>query len=152
MFDRTDDAITGTAEVCDACLSRRTFLAHMAVAGVAAFLAGCAGGSSTGPSGPLEVTVANFPPLASIGGIARVDGNSGKPIAAVRTGDSQYAAFSLVCPHQGATVGIDGSGFRCPQHGARFAADGSWTGGQPTSNLHSLPTQFDSATGILTIS
>ncbi len=152
MFDRTDDPITGPAEACGACLSRRAFLAQTAVAGVAAFLAGCAAGSSTGPSGPLDVTVANFPALASIGGIARVDGNSGTPIAAVRTGASQYAAFSLVCPHQGATVGIDGSGFRCPQHGARFAADGTWTGGQPTSNLHSLSARFDSATGILTIS
>lgn len=152
MLDRTLEPIAGPAEFCGACLSRRTFLAQAAVAGVAVFLAGCAAGSSTGPSGPLSVTVANFPALGSIGGIARVDGNSSTPIAAVRVGTSQYAAFSLVCPHQGATVGINGSGFRCPQHGAQFAADGTWTGGQPTSNLHALSAQFDSATGILTIS
>ena len=65
--------------------------------------------------------------------------------------DTQYAAFSLVCPHMGATVGIVGAGFRCPQHGARFAADGTWVGGQPTSNLRALTTQFNPATGTLTI-
>lgn len=152
MLDPTLDPIPAPAESCGDCLSRRTFLARAAVAGVAVFLAGCAAGSSTGPSGPLSVTVANFPALGSIGGIARVDGNSGTPIAAVRVAAAQYAAFSLVCPHQGATVRIDGSGFRCPQHGARFAADGTWAGGQPTSNLHALSAQFDAATGILTIS
>lgn len=152
MLDRPIDPMSPPAGPCGACLSRRTFLAQTAVAGVAAFLAGCAAGSSTGPSGPLSVTVTNFPALASIGGIARVDGNSRSPVAAVRVGATQYAAFSLVCPHQGATVGIDGSGFRCPQHGARFAADGTWTGGQPTSNLHTLSAQFDASTGILTIS
>jgi Rieske Fe-S protein len=140
---------------CAGCraIDRRAFLQHTALAGVAAFLAGCAAGSSTtGPSftGPLTVTVTDFPALASVGGIARVD-SGGSPVAAVRTGDTQYAAFSLVCPHMGATVGIVGAGFRCPQHGARFAADGSWVGGQPTSNLRALTTQFDAASGALTI-
>ena len=63
----------------------------------------------------------------------------------------QYAAFSLVCPHQGATVNISGAGFQCPQHGARFASSGSWVGGQPTSSLRTLSASFDQASGQLTI-
>ena len=152
QMEHTADLLSSRCAGCRA-IDRRAFLEHTALAGVAAFLAGCAGGSNTtGPSftGPLSVTVADFPALASIGGIARVD-SGGSPVAAVRTGDTQYAAFSLICPHQGATVGIAGGGFRCPQHGARFAADGSWVGGQRTSNLHALATQFDASSGTLTI-
>ena len=155
MAERLSDSMSVLARQCTGCVvvDRRAFLAQTAMAGVAAFLAGCAGGGdATGPSftGPLTVSVADFAALATVGGIARVDGG-GSPVAAVRVGDTQYAAFSLICPHQGATVNISGSGFRCPQHGARFAADGSWVGGQSTSNLHSLTTQFDPATGMLTI-
>ena len=86
-----------------------------------------------------------------MGGIARVDTPDGYPIAVVRTGAQQYAAFSLVCPHQGVTVNISGSGFLCPGHGARFAGDGSWVGGQHTSNLRSLATTYNAASGELTI-
>ena len=44
-----------------------------------------------------------------------------------------FLALSLICPHQGTTVQIAGAAFYCPGHGAMFAADGSWTGGQATS-------------------
>jgi Rieske Fe-S protein len=156
MHDQTDAlaSLLSCAE-CRA-LNRRSFLAHTAVAtAVGAFLSACSAGGSdvTGPpfSGTLVVTPADFPALSTVGGIARVDGGHGSPVAAVRTGDNQYAAFSLVCPHQGATVAIKGSGFQCPQHGARFNADGSWAGGQPTSNLQMLSAVYDRASGSLTI-
>jgi nitrite reductase/ring-hydroxylating ferredoxin subunit len=156
MPDRLQDSRKAPLRDCAGCgvVDRRAFLAQAALAGVAAFLAGCATGADTaGPSftGPLTVSVADFPALATVGGIARVDGG-GSPVAAVRLGATQYVAFSLVCPHQGATVGISGSGFRCPQHGALFTADGKWAGGQPTSNLHALSALFDPTTGVLTIS
>ncbi len=137
-----------------ALVDRRTFLAQTALAGVAAFLAGCSAGSGpTGPSfnGPLVITPAQYPSLGAVGGIARVDTPDGYPVAVVRMGAQQYAAFSLVCPHQGATVNISGSGFLCPNHGARFASDGTWQGGQHTSNLRSLSATYDAASGELTI-
>jgi Rieske Fe-S protein len=159
MLDQLENSIDTLSARCSACagIDRRAFLAQTALAGVAAFLAGCAAGSgTTGPSaftGPLTISVADFPALASVGGIARVDagGRGSSPVAAVRVSDAQYAAFSMVCPHQGATIGIVGSGFLCPQHGARFSANGTWVGGQPASNLHQLTAQFDSATRELTI-
>lgn len=149
--------MTGDGTHCAGCaaLDRRAFLARTALAGVAAFLSACAaGGDPTAPSfrGPVTVVPGDFPALAVVGGIARVDGGQGSPVAVVRVSDAQYAAFSLVCPHQGATVNIAGAGFRCPQHGARFASDGSWTGGQSTSNLRALSAAFDPVTGELTIS
>ena len=156
MSDRPGDTLTPTL-ACAACaaIDRRAFLAQTALAaGVAAFLAACATSSDVtapGFTGTLVVSVSDFPALSAVGGIARVDDGKSSPVAVVRTGDAQYAAFSLVCPHQGATVNVSGSGFRCPQHGARFAADGSWLGGQSTSNLRALAAQFDPATGLITI-
>lgn len=61
------------------------------------------------------------------------------------------AAFSLICPHFGCTVGINGSSFLCPCHGAQFASSGTWMGGQRTSNLRSLSATFSTTTGVLTI-
>jgi Rieske Fe-S protein len=155
MLDQLENSINAVIYRCEACrgIDRRAFLEQTALAGVAAVLAGCAAaGDSTAPSftGPLTVKVADFPALANAGGIARVDSGA-SPVAAVHTGSNQYSAFSLVCPHAGATVGIIGAGFQCPGHGARFAADGSWIGGQPTSSLRQLTTQFDSSSGTLTI-
>jgi Rieske Fe-S protein len=132
---------------------RREFIATSAASAVAALLAAACGTSSTGVNtGPvsLSVQISNYPALTSVGGIARVD-NGGTPVAAVRTGASTFAAFSLICPHFGCTVGINGSSFLCPCHGARFASTGTWIGGQPTSNLTSLSASYDATSGVLTI-
>lgn len=141
-------------------VDRRTFMTGSAIAAVTALLAtasGCAGGDATTapPVNPgsanLSVTVANYPALATVGGIARVDSGNGTPVAAVRTGATTFAAFSLICPHFGCTVGITGPSFQCPCHGARFAASGQWTGGQRTGNLTEFPSTYDATTGVLTI-
>ena len=102
-----------------------------------------------------SVTVANFPALANIGGIAVVDNGSrsGEPIAVARTGASTFVALSLVCPHRGVTVSVVGNNtsFYCSGHGATFASSGAWTGGQSTSNLGSYPLSYDVAAGTLQI-
>lgn len=139
-------------------VTRRTFLAESTLAAVAAVLASaCGDGVFGGAFGPgqvvaLNIDVNNFPALAAVGGIARVDGNSGTPVAVYHSGVDTYEAFSMTCPHAGTTVNIQGSGFRCPNHGATFAANGAWTGGQKTSNLFPLTVVYDAATGMLDIS
>jgi len=135
--------------------SRREFIATSAASAVAALLvAACGGGTqgSSGITGPVSfsVLVSNYPALANVGGIAQVD-SGGAPIAAVRTGASTFAAFSLICPHFGCTVGINGSAFRCPCHGAQFASTGTWIGGQRTTNLAAYGTSYDATTDELTI-
>lgn len=135
--------------------SRREFIATSAASAAVALLVAACGGASgaTGVTGPVSFTVdvSKYPALNSIGGIARVD-NGGPPIAAVRTGTNTFAAFSLICPHFGCTVGINGSAFQCPCHGAQFASTGVWIGGQQTTNLSSYFTTYDATTGVLTIS
>jgi Rieske Fe-S protein len=142
---------------CAGCaqVGRREFLAQSTLLAVAGLLAACGGGGSTGPSasGPLVVRLSNYPALATVGGMAVVDNGSqtGTPIAAVRTGSSSFVALSLVCPHRGTIVELTGSGFYCPGHGAQFAANGDWVGGQPTNNLTAYSTSYDATAGTLTI-
>jgi Rieske Fe-S protein len=134
-------------------IGRRTFLAQSALLAAAALLAGCAAGSDpTAPelSGQATISVSDYPALSTVGGIAMVSIQS-SPLAIVRTGTSTFVALSRVCPHQGSIVNQNGSGFLCPNHGAQFSSTGTWVGGQPTTNMRSYATSYNSATGTLTI-
>jgi cytochrome b6-f complex iron-sulfur subunit len=139
----------------EAVSDRREFITASVASAVTVLLTTSCGGSG-GDSGVLtgpvsfSVQVSSYPALANVGGIARVD-MGGTPVAAVRTGADTFAAFSLICPHRGCTVGINGSAFRCPCHGAMFASSGTWIGGQRTTNLGSFTTSYDATTGVLTI-
>lgn len=140
-------------------LDRRQFVAQSTMGALVALLGAACGGASdtTGTnqiSGPVSLTVqvSGFAALANIGGMARVDSGQGTPVAAVRTSASTFAAFSLICPHFGCTVGVGATSFTCPCHGARFAANGKWTGGQATGNLTPLSTSYDPSTGTLVVS
>lgn len=134
------------------CVTRRQFMIQGAVASIAIVLAGC--GLNNGPTAPgsvnLTINIADYPPLANVGGVAYVDAN-GNPLAVVRLDANAFDAFSRICPHQGGTINTSPGGFTCPVHGARFDDTGHWVGGQPTTNLTSYPAQFDSAAGSLTI-
>jgi Rieske Fe-S protein len=129
-------------------VDRRTFLSAATLAAVGALLQACAGSGAdffTGPSGgALVVTLTNFPALANVGGIARVDNNVGAPTALVRTGASTFRGVTMICTHQGSTIDVIGAtSFRCPNHGALFNADGVNTGGQSTTNLATFTATFD---------
>lgn len=147
--------------------SRRRFVTQALLASVGTFLAACGDGNiggvtgtggSGGPPPPpggnasLTVTLADFPALGADGGIARVDGGSATPVAVTRVNATTYLAFSMICPHAGyKPIGITGAGFECPNHGARFAADGTWTGGQRTFDLAQYTVVFNAGPGTLTI-
>ena len=144
---------------------RRRFLSAALAASVLGVLTACGdgniggldddppagGGGGGGGGAPLTITVANFVPLRTDGGIARVDAGSGAPIAVVRVSASSYRAFSLVCPHAGTTVNVEANGFRCPNHGATFAANGNVTGGPAPTGLTELTATYNATAGTLTI-
>ena len=136
-------------------IGRRQFISASVLAAAAAALAACSasgGGDFTGPgSVGLTLKVSDYPTLASVNGVALVSA-SGSPIAVVRTGASTFIALSRICPHQGSTVNLVSNGFLCPNHGASFTLNGTWTGGQRTSNMRSYTTAYDSAAGTITIS
>ena len=138
-------------------VGRREFLGAATLTALTLLQSACGDGQigGTGPGstsgGTLVVTVAQFAALASVGGVARVDGGRGTPVALVRTGAATFIALSLVCTHQGSTVNIIGAGFLCPNHRARFSSTGVWQGGQVTTNLRSLPASFDAGAGTVSI-
>lgn len=99
----------------------------------------------------LVVPVAKQPGLAAVGGIALFGLDNGYPAAVVRIGSAEYLALSIICPHQGWYMDIDGAGFLCPGHKARFDAHGVWQGGQATTNLKVLASTFDAAAGTVTV-
>ncbi len=141
-------------------VDRRTFLSQAvlasAYAAAAAALAACGGGGGdvTGPTPtPISsnaVTLANYPALASVGGVQTVTLN-GTPLAIVRTGTASYLVLSLVCPHQQTTLNVTSTGFHCPNHGATFDSTGNWVGGQNTTHMATRTSTYDAATGTLTI-
>lgn len=141
--------------------SRRQFIAQSTLAAIAAVLTGGCGDGEIGVVGPppptvienaFTIRIADFPALGTVGGIARVDGNTSNPIAVSRVGPNAFVALSMVCPHAGyKPLDIVSSGFHCPNHGARFAADGNWTGGQRTKDMQSYPTTYNAGAGTITI-
>jgi cytochrome b6-f complex iron-sulfur subunit len=72
-------------------------------------------------------------------------------VALVRTATSSFVALSMVCPHAGTTIGYTGSGWLCPNHGARFTTTGTWSGGQGASNLAVFGTTYDAVAGTVRI-
>lgn len=142
---------------------RRAFVAQslFAAAGLV-FTSACGDGEIGGPLGPgtapplggtLVVTLSDFPALADVGGTARVDGNTGTPVAVTRTGATSFVALSMVCPHASyKPIQITAFGFRCPNHGAEFDEVGDWIGGQRTRDLRAYSVVYDAPGGTLTIS
>lgn len=135
-------------------VDRRTFLGDAVQAAAAALLLAACGGGGEGGTGPtggtppqnrdVDVTLAlgTTPALATVGGIARAGTGIGS-VAVVRTGATSFRAFSLICPHAGTIVNVEGSGFVCPNHNSAFAATGAVTRGPATTGLQELAAAFD---------
>lgn len=141
---------------CDGCggMDRREFLERTVMAMSMASLAACGAALPTGSSSftSFSVNLAQYPALASVGGVAVVDqSSSGTPVAIVRTADTAFLALSLVCPHQGVTVQVVSSGFYCPGHGATFSPNGTNTGGPTRANLRSYAVTHDAGAGTLQV-
>jgi Rieske Fe-S protein len=107
----------------------------------------------------LAVTIAAWPALASVGGIAGSVGTLNfSAVAVVRTGQNSFIAFSLLCPHAGSTVqvqsGAGGQAFRCPNHGATWNASGVLLPSSPqaTSRLSPLTVTYSPGDSVLYVS
>ena len=151
------------AAACESCVSRRDFLARVAViAGTMAVAAACgaAGGDATGinsgplPGGPLTIKVSDYAGLSTTGQPVELRDSNGRGIgvAAVRTGASSFLALGMSCTHQGTKVNISGQGFFCPNHGAQFNSSGAVTRGPAASPLYRYSAVYDAGAGTLTVS
>lgn len=137
-------------------VTRRAFImkSSAALAGLAV-LGTAACGSVTEPiHTAFTVQLADHPELAQVGSVTRVF-SGGSPVGISRLGDASFESFSLVCPHEGQTIGIDTAheDYLCPGHGATYTPTGTWIGGAvQTRNLTAYTTTFDATTGTITIS
>lgn len=145
---------------CASCaiLDRRQFLASASLLSLGALAtASCGDGVISGPSvvpgfpeETLQIDPRQVTALQQVGGRTVVTQGVSSPVLVERVTEGQYRALSLVCPHRGTIVNVNGDGFLCPNHGARFDRDGTWLGGQATSDLAPLGVKVN-ADGTLTI-
>ncbi len=102
----------------------------------------------------LLVTIAAWPALANVGGVAGTVGNvNGGPVAVARLSATSFAAFSMRCPHAGTIINVvNGASFRCPNHGALFNSAGVWQNSpQRADDLSSLTVIYTPGAPTLTI-
>lgn len=114
-------------------LGRRSVLIGTAALGTGLAVAGCA---SAAPVAPVAAPVTG--PLAPITdvpvGSAAIFADQGVVVTQASAGS--FAAFSVLCPHQGCNVGsVEGAEIVCPCHNSRFGLDGAVLTGPAQSGL-----------------
>ena len=134
-------------------VSRRSVLsgacALFALSGIGALPAAANDAVKKIANGRLSVQLKKVPELSKVGGSVNIGYVKGSPVAITRTGASSYVAFSLSCPHQGAIVEREGSGWICEAHGSQFKLNGDLVMGPATTRLARIPIKV--SRGIATI-
>lgn len=105
----------------------------------------------------VKVALDQVPSLAAVGGSAKIiDSRLPIPIIVARTGECDYAAVSLLCPHRGVEVEYqpDQRRFRCVSLGhSKFGEDGALRSGFARTGLTRFATLTDpSDKNVLTVS
>ncbi len=155
MSKEATGSVSAKEDNCFSC-SRRQFVSGSLLLAVSSVLLDACGDGVIGASngaipGAVDstITLSQYPSLAAVGGIARITGTS-SPVAVAHTASGTYQAYSLVCPHEGTTVNINGAGFLCPNHGAAFDVNGAWVQSrQRTTALAKIPVTYDATAGTL---
>ncbi len=126
------------------CGGRREFLvkASAIAGGVVLSLTGLEKANAQTESDDLVLKLDAASPLNKIGGSQSVETKSGK-VLVIRTGESNFAAFSGKCTHKGGTLAYDEKTkqIACPLHGSRFdPANGNVLKGPAAQTLPALTT------------
>ena len=143
-------------------INRRKFIKGMVVAGTgtcACGLGGCATFTKIGhtpaipanaysiENGKLMIFTGKVSQLEKIGGSVKViDAKLPEPMIIARTGEKEYAAVSIKCPHRGVEVEYkhDSKHFRCASLGSSsFAMDGTFKKGLAKKSLARFNVNMD---------
>ena len=140
--------------------SRRAFIAGacgltaLAATGAASALLADDATAATGirrrKNGSVIVDVDKVPALRQDNSRVLLGNVKGTPVAIVRQGDT-YTALNLRCPHQGATVDPEATGWRCPAHGSLFALDGDLERGPAPTPLAEYTSKWNASNRRLTV-
>jgi len=128
-------------------VSRRNVLCGALLAGLGLSIgalperADAATGIKVLPNKKIQVTLSAYKQLAKVGGSIILPLNDGSELGIVRTksGVNGFAALSLTCPHNFATVNEVGNQWVCPAHGSTFALDGKLEMGPARQGLSPYP-------------
>lgn len=97
-----------------------------------------------------------YPELSQVNGIVFIQ-KENTPLIVIRKSDTQFAAYSAICPHQGCLIG-DQPGelmhqrIKCMCHGAEFnPMNGAVLMGPATSGLREYRTEYDPSQNMLKI-
>jgi cytochrome b6-f complex iron-sulfur subunit len=126
-------------------LTRRQFCGSLAGCVGIASIAACGGSSGStidAPPPPIDGTTMGTCPTTGATDVgAATTFMTGKPVYfsqgnffVVRDAGGLYA-LTARCTHQGGTVQVSGTQFRCPLHGATFTFDGTVTNGPASQPL-----------------
>ncbi len=134
------------------CTGRREFLVRsfFVAGGLLLSLKASASGAS---AEEIVVPVAADSPLSKVGGSVVVNSASGKVIV-VRTGESEYAAYSAVCTHKRGIVEYEAAKkqFVCPKHGSTFdGATGNVVEGPADDPLPAYKTKVSDGSVTVTV-
>jgi Rieske Fe-S protein len=127
------------------CHNRREFLVKSTAtaSGLVLSLAGL-NGIQAQKNDPDDVTLKldAKSPLSKVGGSLSFD-YKGDKIIVVRKSETEFAAFSAFCPHQGGVIFFNEktNQFVCPLHNSRFSTDGERVSGPARQPLSTFPTQ-----------
>ncbi|MEY3430591.1 MAG: hypothetical protein RLZZ79_117 [Actinomycetota bacterium] len=126
-------------------VSRRNVLCGIALLalGLAPDKAIAASGVKVLADGKVEIAISSNPALRKVGGVVQFQDGSGADIALVRTSKAAngFRAVNLSCTHEGVKVNLIGGKWKCPEHRAEFALNGSVKVGPAKTNLRTVPVQ-----------
>jgi Rieske Fe-S protein len=100
-------------------------------------------------NGRLSIKISDMSKVVAVGSSVLVGKVKGQDVGLFRSGPSTFKAFSLRCPHQGAPVIKDETGWYCDVHGSKFEQDGALNMGPATTGLMMVPTKV--SRGVLTV-
>lgn len=144
------------ASSCDACQiagSRRAFFADLAALGATALAAAMAVGLSSPVWSPLYA-LPNDGRAAGAPRSVRYPVPAGDSVSIDKQNevilcrkDNEVFAFALSCPHQNTALRSlpRNTGFQCPRHKSKYAADGTFQSGKATRNMDRLPISLEGA-------
>lgn len=97
----------------------------------------------------VDVLVTRIPALASVDSAVAL---LVAQLIVVRSGATEYVAFSNVCPHSGCGVSVViAPRLVCPCHGSEFNFRGERLSGPAPTGLTLLSSRYDADAGILTV-
>ncbi|OGU13744.1 MAG: hypothetical protein A2X61_06250 [Ignavibacteria bacterium GWB2_35_12] len=154
-------------ELSDSTLQRRHFLIQagsllgigIAAAAIPGLITSCQQNESPVNTGvKKEVDISQYPELQNDFGAVKISFtglNENMPVIIIRKSAGNFLVLSSKCTHEGCMVDDPDTSAKtisCPCHGSKYSElDGSVINGPAQSSLKQIPSSFDTATNILTI-